>query len=95
MQEPTPDSAHSEGAGFQRGIHLIFHMYEKLPADGHYLFPNTSGLQFNYDRNPNSHCCKTHKTVVSGSKGPNNNSLPSVGFRKSGELAHLVLEVLL
>lgn len=60
MQEPTPDSAHSEGAKFQRGIHLICHMYEKPPADGYYLFPNTSGLQLNYDRNPNSHCSKTH-----------------------------------
>jgi hypothetical protein len=63
IQEPTPDSAHYEGAGFQRGIHLICHMYEKLPKDGYYLFPTTSGLKLNYNRNPNSHYCKIHKLL--------------------------------
>jgi hypothetical protein len=93
MQEPTLDSVHSEGKGFQRGIHLICHMYEKPPADGYYLFSITSGLQLNYDRNPNCHCCKTHKQLYLAQR--DNNSLPNVGFRKYGELAYIFFEVLL
>jgi hypothetical protein len=92
MQEPTLGSGHSGGGAFQRGIHSICHMYEMPPVDDYYLFPTKPGLQLNH-KTPHSHCSNTQTTAYD-SKGPNNDALPSVGFRKSGELVHIFLEVL-